>query len=417
MAMPSTRVRRAPAYAGRRVPRMPVHEWNLRARPYQIQPCLIAPVLAGETLKSAMFQTRVVSDPIKNPLIGWWKEYFFFYVKHRDLDARDKLTEMMLDPEWTSASNALDEAASVPYYSYATTINWTRLCLKRVVEEYFRNEGESWDEFTLDGLPVASVNKTKWMDSILPSAAYDEVDVDIDMDADGTTTVTEVTAAMAMYEMLKNHGLTEMTYDEYLATHGVRPATVELHRPELLRNVSDWTYPSNTVDPATGTPSSALSWSVRERIDKDRFFKEPGFILGVSITRPKVYFSKQRGSAVGMLNDALSWLPAVMTDRAETSLKHFADLTGPLGDVTDAGGYWVDVRDLFLHGDQFVNYDPATATDANMIGLPTASLQKRYAASADVDALFKTTTANKIREDGVMSLVIHGHQRDHTATT
>lgn len=379
---------------------------------------MIAPVLAGETLSSALFQTRVVSDPIKNPLIGWWKEYFFFYVKHRDLDARDKLTEMMLDPDWNSASQGLNTVAATPaHYAYANTVNWTALCLKRVVEEYFRNEGEAWDEFMLDGLPVASVNKDKWMNSIVPAAQYDEIDVDIDMNADGSTTVTELNAAQAMYEMLKSHGLTEMTYEEYLATHGVRPAAVELHRPELLRNVSDWTYPSNTIDPTTGAPSSALSWSIRERIDKDRFFKEPGFILGLSITRPKVYFRNQKGSAVGMLNDALSWLPAVMTDRAETSLKHFADLTGPLGDVTDTGGYWVDVRDLFLYGDQFLNYDPAAVTDANLVGLPQPNLQKRYAAAADIDALFKVAANNKIREDGIMSLTIQGHQRDHTPTT
>ena len=31
---------------------------------------------------------------------------------------------------------------------------------------------------------------------------------------------------------------------------------------------------------------------------------------------------------------------------------------GPLAGATN--GYWVDIRDLFLYGDQFVNYDLIT---------------------------------------------------------
>ena len=36
--------------------RSPDHSWLLRQRPFVITPCLIAPVLPGETLKSATFQ-------------------------------------------------------------------------------------------------------------------------------------------------------------------------------------------------------------------------------------------------------------------------------------------------------------------------------------------------------------------------
>jgi hypothetical protein len=68
----------------------------------------IAPVLPGETMKNLLLQARVVSDPIKNPLIGWWCEFYFFYVKHRDLDDRDVFTEMMVNPATTTSS--LNEA-------------------------------------------------------------------------------------------------------------------------------------------------------------------------------------------------------------------------------------------------------------------------------------------------------------------
>lgn len=66
-----------------RVTRKPVHNFNVETRPFQIQPVMIAPVLAGETLNNLLLQSRVVTMPLKNPLIGWWKEYYFFYVKLR----------------------------------------------------------------------------------------------------------------------------------------------------------------------------------------------------------------------------------------------------------------------------------------------------------------------------------------------
>ena len=67
-----------------RVQRHPKHTFHLFTRPYQIQPFLIAPVLAGETMKNLLLQARVVTDPVQNRLIGWWQEYYFFYVKARD---------------------------------------------------------------------------------------------------------------------------------------------------------------------------------------------------------------------------------------------------------------------------------------------------------------------------------------------
>ena len=76
----------APARRTGRVTRGPRHSFNLRHRPFQIQPFLLAPVLPGETMKSLLLQSRAVTSPISNPLVGWWLEYYVFYVKHRDLD-------------------------------------------------------------------------------------------------------------------------------------------------------------------------------------------------------------------------------------------------------------------------------------------------------------------------------------------
>lgn len=386
--------------------RRPTHSFHLRSRPFQIQPFMIAPVLPGETMKNLVMQSRVVTDPVKNPLIGWWQEYYWFYVKHRDLDARDTLTAMMLDVELDAHS--LDETVGMTeYYSTTSEIPWAKLCLKRIVEEYFRDEGEAWDTWKLGNLPIASINSQTWLDSVINRSDLPEGDVPA-----GTETVGELDKQRVMWETMQAMTLTNMTYEEWLATYGVRQATVELHKPELIRYVRDWQYPSNTVDPTTGTPSSAVSWAIAERGDKDRFFKEPGFIVGVTVSRPKVYLRGQTTPAVSMMDNAFSWLPAIMRDEVYTSLKEFTTGTGPLRGITD--DYVVDVRDLLMYGDQFVNFDVA-ATDAGLVALPTAAMQKRFPASADVDALFKAASpANQVRQDGVCTLAILGTQQDHT---
>jgi len=62
-------------------------KFNLVTKPYQLQPFMIMPVLPGETLQNMMLQSQVWSDPLASGMknIGWWCEYFFFYVKWRDL--------------------------------------------------------------------------------------------------------------------------------------------------------------------------------------------------------------------------------------------------------------------------------------------------------------------------------------------
>lgn len=400
--------------ASGRIQRRPVHTFNLSYRPFEIQPCMIAPVIPGETMKNLLLQARVVSDPIDNPLIGWWHGTFFFYVKLRDLDGRADFTEMFVDED--KDLSAYHEAASTVYNHYASSINWTKLCLKRVVEEYFRDEGTAWDTYTSSGLPLAAINRPHWVQSALDSAAYLLPDIDVDgTDANATVQASEVEAAMRRWQMLKMNNMTDMSYEDYLMTHGIRVPAEEQNIPELIRYTENWTYPTNTIDPTSGTPRSAVSWAVSERADKDRFFREPGFILGVVVTRPKMYLKNVDGNGVAMLRDAYSWLPAVLSDDPWTSIRKFAD-GAPLSISSDTAGYWVDVKDLFMHGDEFINY-AKTATNKNIAALPSADLSnKKYPATTDIDNLFVTKTAGtgKINADGIVNLTIASRLVDTT---
>lgn len=118
-----------------------------------------------------------------------------------------------------------------------------------------------------------------------------------------------------------------------------------------------------------------------------------------------------------MLNNALAWLPPLMSHDPWTSLKKFSDTEGPLAStVTDTDGYWVDVRDLFMYGDEFVNVAKSTA-GLNMVNLPNAGLtNKYYPAQADVESLFVGATADKqkVRQDGIVTLNVLGTVQDTT---
>lgn len=412
-------VARAPRQG--RVNRNPIHRWNVRAQPWQIQPICIAPVIPGETLKSAVWQGRTVTDPIKNRLMGWWHEYYWYYVPFRALAIREELEQMVVDPEWTPANIDSNVAVANHYFYGRNSIDFVKQCLDAVVAHDFRKPDYPLSH-AIDGLPIASINVENFANSALASSLLESFDVDVDANEDGNITASEVNVAMQQYEMLKMNGLIEMTYQDYLKTYGIRGEAVrepeEQFRPELLRYSRDWQYPSNTPD-STGNVASVVSWSTAERIDKDRFFREPGFIFGVMISRPKVYLGRQVGAAVSMLDTIRSWLPKIMTDDPTTSLKAFAAASdGPLTEGFKIGsdpteGYVIDVRDLFLYGDQFVRN-----TDALSVALPAQDGNLQYATTAEYNKIFVSQTAGTkqhVETDGLIALTIAGSQRDYTS--
>jgi len=399
-------------------PSRPQHTWQLVTKPFQLQPCMLAPVLPGETLKNLLYQVRMVTDPIRNPLIGWYSEYYFFYVKLRDLDARDTLTALMVD--MGTSITSLQEAATTRWYNYADSIPWAKLCLKRIVEEYFREEGEAWDTWAIDSVPLAALNDKSWMQSAILQDDLTAIDVDLDaVGAGAALMASDVESGMRQYQFLIANELTDMSYEQWLGTYGIKPKTDELHIPELLRFSREWQYPTSTITPGTGAATTAVSWAIQGRADKDRFFREPGFIVGVSCVRPKHYRRNQDGSAAGMLDTTFSWLPAIMSDDPRTSLRKYSATAGPLAAiVSDSDGYVVDMRDLYIYGDQYINFSPAADKNKSLVDQPLANLStsKRYPDATDCAEFFvdDAGTAITIRQDGVCNLAIAGKQIDTT---
>lgn len=421
--------------------RRPKHEFQIRARPWEIQPFMIAPVLPGETLVNATLQARIVTDPIKNPLVGWHQEMWLFYVSHRTMDAfggDTLITDMHV--QGSSLGAYMSSSASIALYRQSSV--WSRpaflsKAMQVIVKWFFRDAdepaaghthaGTNTGYSTTSGIHLARVRDSMWMDSL--KIEDQNPTVESDLPGQVTQLPPHMTAFQNHYDQwsyMRENKLSDATFEDYLAAFGIKApqgAKEEEFKPELLRYIKDWSYPSNTVDPTTGVPTSAVSWAIAERADKKRFFKEPGFIIGVSVTRPKVYFAKQKDAAIQMLDDAFAWLPAQMRQDAYTSLVEYDHNEGPIeGIVNAADDYWVDRADLFVHGDQFLNFDHSADLTASTVALPSSTgdnvLNRFYPTTTDMNGVFVDDDAsegkNKVRMDGVVQLNISSHVTDQT---
>ena len=402
----------------RRKARRPVHKHLVEYRPFQLQPFFIAPVLPGETLKELNAQARVISDPLKGGagnILPWWCEHFYFYVKVRQLgdEVRIAFENMVLN----GTDISINDPASVETFHNGGTIDWVKRCLHFVTENGgWRDDGEAWDIAKIGNLPAVSAHRhgESFLDSMMVDnggSAPPSNNLNNPHDPDVLAEYQE------QYERMRAMRMIDMSFEDWLMTYGVTfPKDASLERPELVRMHSEWAYPANTVDPATGLPSGAASFAVNIRADKDRFFNEPGFLFGVTMVRSKIFLGNQTGAAVSMMNGALPWMPRMLADQPHISVKEFvggaASPTGPLRNQT--AGYWLDTRDLFAYGDQFLAYAGAQGYAP---ALPNAAGEKRFMTAAQVDALFAVAAKNKIREDGVTRLSILSHPTTATDMT
>ena len=422
-----------------RVTRSPRHAYFMTQMPFAIQPFLIAPVLPGETLTNYFNEARLVSGPIKNSIIGWKAHQFLFYVKASDL-LGDAIRDMFADPLNVDLAGTQGLAAnSATFYTAKGGVPYMKLAYQKIVETYFRDEGEAWNKATVTSngtselLAMAQIKEGFWMDSLSDKDLVPE-QAEIDASAD----TGDLERLLLAFEQLKALGLANLDYEDYLRAHGISvPEEADTpSKPELIASWSDFMYPANTVNPATGKASSAISTVLKKGETSRKFFKEPGFIIGISVIRPKVYFTGLAGNLAAHMSRSWDWLPNWLNAYDGTSLKKFEPGTGPLGDrTTDTDGYFVDMRDLLTYGDQFVsvvglghlggNYahlgshnGPVPHTDGarNQLALPDASLNWKYPTQQMVEAFFADEFNNGVHTDGYTSFSIRGHQKDRTTT-
>lgn len=407
----------APAPKTERIGRYPKHPFRVNSTVYAAQPFMLAPVLPGETLNNLYLESRVITDTVANSIIGWKKEYYFFYVRITDL-LSDAIRDMFVDPANTDLTATLGVGANDrQFYTAKGGIDYAKRCYQAVIGHYFRDQDEAWNSvLSTDGLAIVQIKDTLFMDSMTDKDVMPEGAA-----ISGATDAGDLERLMDAFEQLRALGIANMTYEDFLRGYGIAIPGKDENKPELLARFSDFQYPSNTVEPTTGVPSAAVSWVFKNGDRDPKFFKEPGFIIGISVTRPKVYFGGLAGSAASFMGRAWDWMPNYLAAMPETSLKYFGPDTGPLGDrTTPTDGYWLDMRDLLLYGDQWHNVRAFPATGVSLgaehlVNLPTGdNHQAKYISAGMEEMFFKTAGSNKIKQDGYVSLSIKGAQVDHT---
>lgn len=426
-----------------RKPRSPQHRFNIRFLPWQIQPVAIAPVLPGETVTNLHIMAQIWSEPLFARLknTGWWCEFVGYYVKLRDLTqveaTRESIANVLVNGV-SDLNTVLPQAGSSdPLYQPGSTFggaDFLGSALTRIVEEYWRFEGEAAGDFTIGGMPIASYvpsDHRDFMDKLTLQSDYEDRRVDVaDMSTDGVVSPDAISRAYQSWEALKATGGMNMDFESWMRTYGSQSTILaendpNLWRPEEIGHFRQWTYPTNSVEPTTGIPAVAVGWRITERFDKRIFCHEPGFIVVVCCIRPKVYPGAPIGYAAQWMTSQMHWLPALLNDQIDISHRYHTAATGPLANVLNDGAeppvgenYVWDIRDLLNYGETFRNYDADQPGDP-FIPLPDATGQRRYADSSDLENIFVAEVGEEeldqdIKADGVISFTIQGRQAEQS---
>ncbi len=388
-------------------------------KPFGLYPIMCHPVLPGETLKSATSKWTVISQPLKNPFVGAWLESWWFYVKLTDLD-RD-LGQMFISDDY-STSGWTAAAARERYFTYSGAIDWIRKCTERCHDAYFISEGEATEGMTSPEVSIRKIklNNRSWYQNLM----FEPAEVALD-----TTGERDHKDQMTAWEMLNQMQMTELSYESYLEQYGVRSMRLGIGEPEILRFTRSWTKPTNVIDATDGKPTSAWVWNDEMKLEKDKRFDEPGFIIQLAAVRPKMYQGAQLNSMVGEMWGFSDWYPAYNLTDPTAGIKRIGSDNLIWETTWNAAEGEVqllyDVRDLLSHGEQFINDHspnypwPKANGWSGIAAASPANVRGEYCDNAAIDDLFVGAADNQERcyYEGITSLTIAGHVQDTTPMT
>lgn len=381
-------------------------------KPFGLYPLMIHPVLPGETINDFSCKMRALSLPVKNPLTGAWLETWLAYVKFTDLDR--ELGQMFISDTFPT-TGYLAGANNDRTFTAAGQVDWVGMCVKRIHETYFLNEGET--ARTIDGVPQTKLVNTNWTQNLMfQPAGIDEAQLPSNPDVQLTG-----------FQMMQMMQMSEMTYEKYLAQYGVQSITAGIGKPEIFRYTRSWTQPTNAVEPSTGVPSSAWAWSDEIKMEKPRRFDEPGFIIMLGCIRPKMFQKNLRRSVVGNMWGFADWFPAYNLQDPAGGIRQVLTSDPVFEGTWDTAPLTTELlydhRDILNHGEQFINEWTAPPYawpfSTGQVATATATpedLRGEYAKAADVDALFTGATADRrfCYYEGIAETRIAGHLKDTT---
>ena len=372
-----------------------------------LYPIAMHPVLPGESLKSLSCKTTVVSAPTKSPLSGAWLERFDFYVRLTDIDRTlaDMFIGQLNDPTGFQAS--VDRPQ---YFTKAGQIDYCYLATKRVVEHYFKDEGQP-DRF----LTGTDIFETKLIRQDFSESMIKATDVPaptVSTDAD------EIAPEHQAFLMMRQMGMQNLSYDEYLRTYGVRSVNVEEGKPELLHYRRYFSQPSNVIDPTTGAPTGAFYWKVDEKADKPKLFKEPGFVISYMCFKPKVYDTGQVSSVSASMWGFADFMPSYTLPDPAAGIEKVSLDNMPFFSATGTDEYYIDRRDLLSHGEQFSNglgrLGQSSANLRDFSGTEWEARGQYLPSDAGVFADSVDAADRLCDYEGLLTMNIAGHIQDNT---
>jgi len=413
-----------------RVGRRPETHFDLIVKPFQIQPMCLFPVLPGETLMTCNIMLQGWTDPLKAVLKNniWHGEFYLYYVKFRDLpgweDAVDDLGKDLIDMFETGEALTTHQVAGGTAWSYCAPggVDYVKRALERVVECYWREEGQTWDgtasSLLVDSVPIAKLwgaGRRDVHDRLTLATAYQDRRASADWDSSGTLTMDDLEMAYREWVGQKDGTELDMDYEDWARAAGGKVVArnderEDLHVPEEIAGVREYGYVNNTVEPSTGVPAVAAGFRWKKGQRKMIRFNEWGWLLGVVCFRPKMLLLNQQGLYAGMMQSRDNFFPPNMDPRSWSPHILIDDATGPLKATLDAGNvdYYVNLRDLMKYGEQFVNYAPAQASSA-FATIPNSSGERFYPTASDAMSVFSDTTNGRVRVSGVINCGIKTH--------
>lgn len=306
---------------------------------YRLYPAAFIPVLAGDTVATAVLQSRIIGTAsMSNSLTrGAWAEHWLFYVRIGDMADAENIRDLLIDPAATD------------------TIDWRDQCMQSIWKGYFADEGDgtTWSYTTFLRNP-----RVGWWDSSRDAADLPDVSGEPD----------EWNEQWVRYQAMRRAKLTMKTWEEYLAAQGVnvppqlrQEHDTEAKIPELLQYTREFVYPQMSLSPSTGgsiVPQATFQWFVNDRLKRSRFCAEPGFLVQCMAMRPKRYVvgynsSGGTGSGTGfdpltMFNDAGGWQPIDLDTDPHSALR--VTDGAPFGDTVAGHDQVIDSREILLHG-------------------------------------------------------------------
>ena len=248
----------------------------------------------GETLKSAKFSARFQSVPIDSPLAGAYVDHWLFWCPLRVLDSNfvDAISNGSGSLPTLGAGASLASWIFEKYKGAGGVVpSWHRLMYQRLFFDWFSNELDVPAIPAWQSTPFA-LNLPDVTGEFTDRARLDTTmgyTVNVSPGTPDTFALADLENAQAQrrYDDWRNSAVGE-SYEDYLRSQGVNVEGNAITSSEKWFSHRQWIMPTRAVEPTTGQTTQVYMFDANLSLDRPRFAKEHGLIMGCLSIRPKV---------------------------------------------------------------------------------------------------------------------------------